>query len=121
MTLVTYGAMVIQSLKAAEAVHDTGVSVEIIDLRTLYPWDVDTVVTSVTKTGRLLVVQEPQRTSGVAAEVAAEIGQRCGYVLEAPIRRLTGTDAPWPQFAIEAHALITATHIKAAILEIANG
>lgn len=121
VTLVTYGAMVIQSLNAAEAVHDTGVSVEIIDLRTLYPWDVDTVVTSVTKTGRLLVVQEPQRTSGVAAEVAAEIGQRCGYLLEAPIRRLTGTDAPWPQFAIEAHALITATHIEAAILETANG
>ena len=57
----------------------------------------------------------------MAAEVAAEIGQRCGYVLEAPIRRLTGTDAPWPQFAIEAHALITATHIEAAILETANG
>ncbi len=121
LTLVTYGPMVIQSLMAATAVATSGIEVEVIDLRTLYPWDVETVVDSVTRTGRLLVVQEPQRTSGVAAEIAAEIGQRCGYALEAPIRRLTGTDAPWPQFAIEHHALIDATHIEAAILETARG
>ncbi len=121
LTLVTYGPMVVQSLKAATAVTTNGIDVEVIDLRTLYPWDVDAVVDSVTRTGRLLVVQEPQRTSGVAAEIAAEIGQRCGYVLEAPVRRLTGTDAPWPQFAIEDHALINATHIEAAIIETARG
>ena len=120
LTLVTYGPMVIQSLKAAASAQTKGIDVEVIDLRTLYPWDVETVVDSVTRTGRLLVVQEPQRTSGVAAEVAAEIGQRCGYSLEAPIRRLTGTDAPWPQFAIEKHALIDATHIEAAIVETAR-
>ena len=106
ITLVTYGGMVPVSLKAAEAVADD-IDVEVIDLRTIYPWDIGTVSSSVAKTGRLLFVQEPQRTGGVGAEVVAEIAERNGYDLVAPPRRLTGTDAPWPQFAIERHALLT--------------
>lgn len=106
VTLVTYGGMVPISLKAAEAVAGD-INVEVIDLRTIYPWDVETVSASVVKTGRLLFVQEPQRTGGVGAEIVAEIAERNGYDLVSPPRRLTGTDAPWPQFAIEAHALLT--------------
>ena len=90
---------------------------EVIDLRTIYPWDEDTVAASVDKTGRLLVVQEPQRTGGIGAEIAAQIGERCGYSLLSPVRRLGATDAPWPQFFIEEYALLTPQHIALAIRE----
>jgi len=106
LTLVTYGGMVPVSLGAADRAADLGIETEVIDLRTIYPWDVGTVVTSVRKTGRLLFVQEPQRTGGVGAEVTATVAEMCGYDLEAPVRRFAATDAPWPQFAIEKHALI---------------
>ena len=115
VTLVTYGGMVPVSLAAAEAASAEGISTEVIDLRTVYPWDVETVVDSVERTGRLVLVQEPQRTGGIAAEIAAEVAERAGYSLLSPIRRVTATDAPWPQFAIERHALITPHHVLAAL------
>ena len=96
-----------------------GIETEVIDLRTIYPWDVETVADSVTHTGKLLFVQEPQRTGGVGAEVVAEIAERCGYDLVAPPRRFTATDAPWPQFAIEQHALITDTMVATELRELA--
>jgi 2-oxoisovalerate dehydrogenase E1 component beta subunit len=117
VTIVTYGAMVTLALQAAEDVAADGMSAEVIDLRTIYPWDFETVAESVERTGRLLLVQEPQRSGGVAAEIAATIAERCGYSLEAPIRRLAATDAPWPQFKIEKHALLTQAQIAAAIRE----
>jgi pyruvate/2-oxoglutarate/acetoin dehydrogenase E1 component len=73
---------------------------------------------SVVKTGRLLFVQEPQRTGGIGAEVVAEIAERNGYDLEVPPRRFAGTDAPWPQFAIEKHALITPAMVESEIRSI---
>ncbi len=112
LTLVTYGGMVPPALRAAQ---ESGSSVEVIDLRTLFPWDREAVIASVEKTGRLLLVQEPQGAAGVAAEVAAVIAERCLFSLQAPIVRLTGFDAPWPQFAIEKHALIDHRRIGAAI------
>ena len=117
LTIVTYGAMVRHSLEAAATAAEEGISVEVIDLRTIYPWDEATVAASVDKTGRLLVVQEPQRTGGVGAEIAAQIGERCGYSLLSPVRRLGATDAPWPQFFIEEYALLTPKHIALAIRE----
>ena len=118
LTLVTYGAMVPVSLEAA---GDSGVSVEVIDLRTLFPWDRETVLESVSKTGRLLLVQEPQGSAGVAAEVAAVVAQEALYELQAPIVRVTGYDVPWPQFAIEKHALIDSTRVEAAIHQVMAG
>lgn len=115
LTLVTYGGMVPVSMKAADSVADDGLDVEVIDLRTVYPWDIETVSASVARTGRLLFVQEPQRTGGIGAEIVAEIAERNGYDLIAPPRRFTGTDAPWPQFAIERHALITPTMVESEI------
>lgn len=114
LTLVTYGGMVPVALQAAGAVD---ASVEVIDLRTLFPWDRETVLGSVRKTGRLLLVQEPQRSAGVAAEVAAEVAEKAMYDLQAPIVRITGFDVPWPQFAIEKHALIDAERVTAGIME----
>ena len=115
VSLVTYGGMVPVSLQAAEMVAAEGISVEVIDLRTLFPWDADTVLASVERTGRLVVVQEPQRSAGVGAEVAATVAERSGYALEAPVVRVAGFDAPWPQFAIEKTALIDSTQVAAAL------
>ena len=111
VTLVTYGSMVPVALAASAAVEAEGISVEVIDLRTLFPWDRDTVLDSVRKTGRLLALQEPQGTAGVAAEVSATVAERAMYSLKSPIVRVTGFDAPWPQFAIEKHALIRAERV----------
>jgi pyruvate dehydrogenase E1 component beta subunit len=118
LTLVTYGGMVPVALKAAEqSVH----SIEVIDLRTLFPWDRETVLASVAKTGRLLLVQEPQGSSGVAAEVAAVVAEKAMYDLQAPIVRVTGFDIPWPQFAIERHALLDVDRVKLAIEQVISG
>ena len=115
LTLVTYGGMVPVALKAAaQSDH----SIEVIDLRTLFPWDRDTVLNSVSKTGRLLLVQEPQGTAGVAADVAAVVAEEALYDLQAPIVRITGFDVPWPQFAIESHALVDEPRISAGIDEV---
>ncbi|MCI0678957.1 MAG: pyruvate dehydrogenase (acetyl-transferring) E1 component subunit alpha [Actinobacteria bacterium] len=118
LTLVTYGGMVPVALAAAAAVE---VSVEVIDLRTLFPWDRDTVLESVRRTGRLLVVQEPQGAAGMAAEVAASVAEEAMYDLEAPIARVTGFDVPWPQFAIESHALVDMDRVVAGIEEVMRG
>jgi 2-oxoisovalerate dehydrogenase E1 component len=114
LTLVTYGGMVPVALEAASRVD---ASVEVIDLRTLFPWDRETVLESVARTGRLLLVQEPQGSAGVAAEVAAVVAEKALYTLQGPIVRVTGFDVPWPQFAIEKHALIDAERVIAGIEE----
>jgi pyruvate dehydrogenase E1 component beta subunit len=111
--------MVPVSLRAAEVVALEGIDVEVIDLRTIYPWDIETVTASVSRTGKLLFVQEPQRTGGVGAEIVAEVAERCGYDLVAPPRRLTATDAPWPQFAIEFHALVTDEMVASELRQLA--
>jgi 2-oxoisovalerate dehydrogenase E1 component len=118
LTLVTYGGVVPVCLAAAE---ESEAAVEVIDLRTLFPWDRATVLASVEKTGRLLVVQEPQGAASVAADVSAVVAERAMYSLRGPTVRVTGLDAPWPQFAIERHALINKERVKAAIAEALNG
>jgi pyruvate dehydrogenase E1 component beta subunit len=121
ITIVTYGGMVQHALEATAQAAEEGISAEVIDLRTVYPWDEETVVRSVEKTGHFLMVQEPQRTGGIGAEIAAQIGERCGYSLLSPVRRLGAIDAPWPQFSIEHHALLTPAHILFAIRETVSG
>jgi len=118
LTLVTYGGMVPVAIEAA---NRSEVSVEVIDLRTLFPWDRETVLGSVAKTGRLLLVQEPQGSAGVAAEVAAVVAEKGMYDLTAPIVRVTGFDIPWPQFAIETHALIDVDRVIVGINEALAG
>jgi pyruvate dehydrogenase E1 component beta subunit len=107
--------MVPVALKAAE---QSDLSIEVIDLRTLFPWDRATVLESVAKTGRLLLVQEPQGSAGIAAEVAAVVAEQAMYDLEAPIVRVTGFDVPWPQFAIEKHALVDVNRVKDGIEQV---
>ena len=73
-----------------------GISCELIDLRSLLPWDIDTVVKSVMKTGRLLISHEAPKTGGFAGEIASEVAEQCFLSLEAPIARTCGYDTPFP-------------------------
>jgi len=92
-TVIAWGTMV---HVASKAIEDSGVDCELIDLQTLVPWDRDTVVNSVKKTGRCVIVHEAPKTSGFGAEMSASIQERCFYNLEAPIERVTGWDTPFP-------------------------
>ncbi|NED99016.1 alpha-ketoacid dehydrogenase subunit beta [Phytoactinopolyspora halotolerans] len=101
VTVATYGPMVKTCLEAAVAAEDEERSLEIIDLRTLSPLDLDPVYESVRRTGRLVVVHEAQRTLGIGTEVAARVTEECFYSLEAPVVRVTGYDTPYPPARIE--------------------
>ncbi len=96
LSIFTYGAMVHESLKAAEALEKEGYSVEVVDLRTVQPLDIDTIVASVEKTNRAIVVQEAQKQGGIAANVVAEITERAILSLEAPVLRVAAPDTIYP-------------------------
>lgn len=97
LTIVTYGAMVHKSTEAAERLQEEdGVSVEVIDLRTLLPMDDEAILTSVKKTGRLLIVHEDTRTGGIAGEIAMRVSESAFEWLDAPMLRVTAIDAPVP-------------------------
>ncbi len=120
VTIVTYGYMVRESLKAAESLKEQGVSVEVIDLRTVSPIDVDTIVASVEKTGRLVVVQEAQRQAGVGATVMAEIAERAILNLKAPIGRVAAPDTVYPFGLAENDWLPNEEDISNKVLELMN-
>ncbi|GAB3245132.1 alpha-ketoacid dehydrogenase subunit beta [Arthrobacter pigmenti] len=105
VTLVTYGPLVATARDAAIAASDEGVSVEVIDLRSLSPIDFATVEASVRRTGRLVVTHEASQFGGIGAEIAASITQRCFYYLEAAPERVTGLDVPYPVAKLEEHHL----------------
>ncbi|ETT85702.1 alpha-ketoacid dehydrogenase subunit beta [Viridibacillus sp. FSL R5-0477] len=99
LSIFAYGAMVHESLKAAELLEKEEYSVEVVDLRTIQPLDIETIIASVEKTGRAVVVQEAQKQAGIAANVVAEITERAILSLEAPVLRVTAPDTiyPFPQ------------------------
>ncbi|MEW1833460.1 alpha-ketoacid dehydrogenase subunit beta [Microbacterium sp. NPDC079995] len=105
VTVVTYGAQVMTAMDAALAAEDEGVSLEVIDLRSLSPVDYGTVAASVRRTGRVVVTHEASREAGVAAEVIASITEKCFHYLEAPPLRVTGHDVPYPPAKLEQHHL----------------
>ena len=105
VTLVAYGPLVKTARDAATAAADEGVSVEVIDLRSLAPVDFATVEASVRKTGRLVITHEAGQSGGLGAEVAASITERCFYHLEAAPVRITGFDVPYPYSRVEMHHL----------------
>ena len=96
LTIIAYGAMVQESLKAAEELEKNNVSAEVIDLRSIAPLDIETIIASVEKTGRAMVVQEAQKSAGIAASVVAEINDRAILSLEAPVLRVTAADTVFP-------------------------
>jgi 2-oxoisovalerate dehydrogenase E1 component beta subunit len=96
ITLIAYGAMVPEGLTAADEMSRQGIEVEVVDLRTLYPVDVETILASVRKTGKVLIVQEAPQACGVGAEIAAIIAQEAFRALDAPVTRLTAPHTPVP-------------------------
>jgi pyruvate dehydrogenase E1 component beta subunit len=106
VTLIAYGAMVGTAMQAAEAAAaDEGWDVEVVDLRSLSPFDDATVAGSVRRTGRAVVVHEAAGFGGYGAEVAARLTEQCFHYLEAPILRVTGFDIPYPPPVLERHHL----------------
>jgi pyruvate dehydrogenase E1 component beta subunit len=105
VTLVAYGPLVITARDAALAAADEGISVEVIDLRSLSPIDFAAVEASVRKTGRLVITHEASQFGGIGAEVAASITERCFFHLEAAPARVTGFDVPYPAAKLEEHYL----------------
>ena len=96
VTLIAYGAMVHSALKAAEQLEEDGVQAEVIDLRTISPVDYETIIESVEKTNRVVVIQEAQKQAGIAANVASEIQERAILHLEAPVLRVAAPDTVYP-------------------------
>ena len=105
VTLITYGGTVGTALDAADAARDEGWDVEVLDLRSLSPVDDETIVNSVSKTGRAVVVHEASGFGGYGAEIVARVTERCFHYLEAPILRVTGLDIPYPPPKLEHHHL----------------
>ena len=105
LTLACYGPMVKTCLDAAAVAADEGRSLEVIDLRSVSPLDIDALTASVTKSGRLVVVHEAQSFVGLGAEISAQVTERCFYSLEAPVLRVTGWNAPYPPSKVEEHFL----------------
>ena len=101
VTLVAYGPSLDVAIQAAVAAQDEGWSVEVVDLRTIVPFDDETVVASVRKTGRCVVVQEAQGFAGVGAEIAARVQERAFHSLHAPVLRVAGLDIPYPPPKLE--------------------
>jgi 2-oxoisovalerate dehydrogenase E1 component beta subunit len=96
VTLIAWSGMVSIAEEAAKQAEQAGISVEVIDLRTLMPFDIDTLIDSTKKTGRVVIVHEAPRTCGFGAELIASIQERAMEYLEAPIVRVTGFDTPFP-------------------------
>lgn len=114
ITLISWGAMMKETRQAASVLEENGVSVEVLDLRTLSPLDRDGIATSVDKTGRAVIVHEAPLTAGVGAEVAATIQERCLFSLQAPVARVAGWDTIFPLKRSEHHYLPSVDRIVAA-------
>jgi pyruvate dehydrogenase E1 component beta subunit len=114
VTLVTWGAMIHETLAAAEKLAHEGISAEVIDVATLKPLDMETILESVTKTGRCVIVHEAARTCGVGAEIAAQLAEQGLLNLLAPIQRVTGYDTIMPLFRLEKQYLPDTDTIVAA-------
>jgi pyruvate dehydrogenase E1 component beta subunit len=116
LTVVTWGAPVFQCLQAIDELPED-VSIELIDMRTIYPIDIDTVAQSVEKTGRCVIVQEAPKTCGFGSELSALIQELCFLHLEAPVQRVAGFDTVMPYYKLELDYLPEAPRIESAIKE----
>ncbi|MCC6214321.1 MAG: alpha-ketoacid dehydrogenase subunit beta [Polyangiaceae bacterium] len=119
VTVIAYGAMLYEALDAAERAAQEGVDCEVIDLRTLWPVDIRAIEASVEKTGRLVVVHEAPRTCGFGAELVSLVVERVFFHLQAPPRRVTGFDTPFP-YTLEMEYLPLSHRILPALLETAR-
>lgn len=114
LTIIAYGSMVRQALEAHDALAHGGISAEVVDLRTLSPVDAGTIIESVTKTGRAVIVHEAPRTGGFGAEIVALINERALLHLKAPVERVAGYDVVFPYALLENHYLPNRERVVAA-------
>jgi pyruvate dehydrogenase E1 component beta subunit len=118
VTVIAWGSMVHDVIQAAEQLSAERISLEIIDLRTLSPMDIPSIITSVEKTGRAVVVHEAARTCGLGAEIVAQINEKALLSLEAPVARVTGFDTVFPLPQLEKYYLPTPVRIIAAVQQV---
>jgi pyruvate/2-oxoglutarate/acetoin dehydrogenase E1 component len=121
VTLVGYGAMMREVRRSVRTLAEAGISAAAVDLRSLAPLDLDPVVASVERTGRLVIVHEAPRTGGLAGEIAASVQERALYSLRAPIARVTGWDTVVPLRRAERHYVPTVERIVAAVSHTMEG
>jgi pyruvate dehydrogenase E1 component beta subunit len=114
VTVFAYGAMLHVAMEAAELAASKGINVEVVDIRTLLPFDIETITSSVKKTGRVVILHEACKTCGFGAEIAAQIAERALLQLEAPIARVAGFDVPFP-YVLEDDYLPNANRVLNAI------
>jgi pyruvate dehydrogenase E1 component beta subunit len=119
VTLIAWGAMLYEALAAAEHAQEKGIEAEVIDLCTLWPLDIDTVIDSVKRTGRVVIVHEAPKTCGFGAELVSLVCEKAFLQLEAPPLRVTGWDTPFP-YTLENEYLPLAHRIVPALLETAH-
>ncbi|VEG90389.1 alpha-ketoacid dehydrogenase subunit beta [Legionella spiritensis] len=118
VTLVSWGASIHETTQAARQLEEEGVSCEIIDVASIKPLDIETIIASVEKTGRCVVIHEGAKTCGVGAEISAQIMEHVMDSLLAPVQRVTGYDVVMPYFQLEKHYIPSVNRIKDSVLSI---
>lgn len=118
ITLVTWGAMIKETLEAADKLAEQGISAEVIDVATIKPLDTGTIIESVEKTGRCVIVHEAARTGGMGAEIAAQLADAGLWHLQAPVKRVTGYDSVMPLYKMEMKYMPSVNRIMNAVNEI---
>jgi len=119
VVVFAYGAMLHVALEAAELAAAKGINVEVVDIRTIVPFDIETIINSVKKTGRVVILHEACKTGGFGAEIAAQIAERCILNLKAPILRVAGFDVPFP-YVLEDEYMPNANRVLTAIEKVHN-
>jgi pyruvate dehydrogenase E1 component beta subunit len=115
VTLITWGACVHETMQVAKQLAEEGISAEVIDLATIKPIDMDSILQSVSKTGRCVIVHEAARTGGVGAEIAAQLAEKAFDLLQAPVQRVTGYDCPMPYYKNEYYYIPSVQRIRDAV------
>jgi pyruvate dehydrogenase E1 component beta subunit len=118
VTVIAWGAMVREALNAAEQLKEDKIGVEIIDIRTISPIDIDTIIASIRKTGRSVIVHEAPKTCGLGAEIIALINEKALLSVQAPIERVTGFDIPVPLLKTEHYYLPNPKRIVMAVKKV---
>lgn len=118
ITLISWGASMHETLQAASQLKEEGISCEVIDVATIKPLDIETILNSVEKTGRCVIVHEAAKTCGVGAEISAQIMENCLPSLLAPVQRVTGYDTVMPYFQLEKNYIPSVSRIKQAVMNI---
>ncbi|MBA2711822.1 MAG: alpha-ketoacid dehydrogenase subunit beta [Tatlockia sp.] len=118
LTLISWGASMHETLQAAKQLGEEGISCEVIDVATIKPLDIDTILASVAKTGRCVIVHEGAKTGGVGAEISAQLMENALDDLLAPVQRVTGFDVVMPYFQLEKHYIPSVSRIKESVLSI---